>query len=145
MSDIFTVERIVGSRARGRKRQYLVKWEGYPSEENTWENEENIFCKELIAQYERTQKKKGTKAPKKAAKPPPPKAKLSRVVTNEWHDLVRKVLSVEKDKKTGGILVQLLFVNGEKGAIPAPQVHTYCPLHLIDYYEKNLVFNDDEG
>jgi len=31
------VERVVACRQRGRTRQYLVEWKGYPPEENTWE------------------------------------------------------------------------------------------------------------
>src|ERR1700761_7319276 len=33
----FEVEEILKSRKRGRGRQYLVKWKGYPNSENTWE------------------------------------------------------------------------------------------------------------
>jgi Chromo (CHRromatin Organisation MOdifier) domain len=34
---LWDVERIVAVRKRGRTRQYLVSWKGYPAEENTWE------------------------------------------------------------------------------------------------------------
>ena len=33
------IEKLVDVRTRQGTRQYLVKWEGYPSEENTWEAE----------------------------------------------------------------------------------------------------------
>lgn len=38
----YQVEAILDSRIRRRKTQYLVKWLGYPDEDNTWEPEENL-------------------------------------------------------------------------------------------------------
>ena len=38
----YQVEAIVDSRVRRRKTQYLVKWVGYPTEENTWEPEAHL-------------------------------------------------------------------------------------------------------
>jgi len=37
---------------------YLIKWEGYPDNENTWEPKENITSKNLIAQFEKNLKSK---------------------------------------------------------------------------------------
>lgn len=38
----FLVERLVRKRVRGKRVQYLVKWQGYPEDENTWEDEKDI-------------------------------------------------------------------------------------------------------
>ena len=38
----YEVEAIVGERTHYRKVQYLVKWAGFPSTDNTWEAAENI-------------------------------------------------------------------------------------------------------
>ena len=40
-------EKIVDSRKRKGKREYFVKWEGYPSDENTWEKAANLPVKLL--------------------------------------------------------------------------------------------------
>ena len=40
--DIYTVERIVAKKKVGQKTQYLVKWEGYCSDQNTWEPLQNL-------------------------------------------------------------------------------------------------------
>lgn len=36
--------------------EYLIKWEGYPEEESTWEKAQNISA-DLIADFEESQKK----------------------------------------------------------------------------------------
>jgi len=41
--NIFRVEKIVDRRTRNRRRQYLVKWAGYPDTANTWVNEVDLF------------------------------------------------------------------------------------------------------
>jgi hypothetical protein len=47
----FSVERIEGIRTRNGKREYLVKWEGYPSSENTWEPAESFASKEALKRW----------------------------------------------------------------------------------------------
>ena len=40
--------------------EYLVKWKDYPSSNNTWEPEKNIFAKSLIQTYENKQIEKSS-------------------------------------------------------------------------------------
>lgn len=59
----FVVERVVARRFNQKKRQfeYLLKWEGYPPEQNTWEPADNMSaCSHLIKQYEDTLVKNGS-------------------------------------------------------------------------------------
>lgn len=59
----FVVERVVARRFNQKKRQfeYLLKWEGYPPEQNTWEPAENMSaCAHLIKQYEDSLVKNGS-------------------------------------------------------------------------------------
>jgi hypothetical protein len=53
--DLFLVESLLGKRVRRIRRrkvvQYLVKWKGYPEEENTWADEADIH-EDLIRDYE---------------------------------------------------------------------------------------------
>lgn len=73
----FVVERVVARRFNQKKRQfeYLLKWEGYPPEQNTWEPADNMSaCSHLIKQYEDTLVKNGTPlAPGKRAGPGRPR------------------------------------------------------------------------
>ena len=41
--DIWTVERIVKSRTRRGKKEYLVKWAGYPESTNSWVLHQDLF------------------------------------------------------------------------------------------------------
>lgn len=38
----------------------MIKWEGYPSSQNTWETEENVFSEALIKDFEEREKSKAT-------------------------------------------------------------------------------------
>ena len=57
----YTVERILDHRvAKGRnaKRSFLVKWEGYPTSQATWEPERNVTEVSIDEYFERPLKKK---------------------------------------------------------------------------------------
>ena len=45
---VFRAEKILKSRRKKGKMQYLVKWFDFPMSESTWEPEENILEKRLI-------------------------------------------------------------------------------------------------
>ncbi|KAG9289686.1 hypothetical protein G9A89_014421 [Geosiphon pyriformis] len=49
--DIYTVEAICDHRAKRGVLEYLIKWEGFPEDQNTWEKRDNLFCESLIQQY----------------------------------------------------------------------------------------------
>ena len=49
----YTVERIINKRQNSDGTvQYRIKWCEYDESQNTWENVENIFCSNLIAEFE---------------------------------------------------------------------------------------------
>lgn len=47
----FKVERIIDDRAIKGRIQYKIRWQGYLSEDDTWENESTLDCTELIEEY----------------------------------------------------------------------------------------------
>lgn len=52
---LWTVERLLNHRKSRNKMEYLVKWEGFGEEHNTWEPDTNLLtCDELISAYWRS-------------------------------------------------------------------------------------------
>lgn len=70
----FMVEKVVARRFNQKKRvfEYLLKWEGYPPEQNTWEPADNMSaCVHLIKQYEETLMKNGSASTSAGKRPGP--------------------------------------------------------------------------
>ena len=51
----YHVERILASRRSGRQTEYLIKWEGYPNEDSSWEPRRSLNCPGLLAEFEQRQ------------------------------------------------------------------------------------------
>ena len=52
--DEYEVEEIRDLRKVGRQWKYLVKWQGWPESQNTWEPKENLTnCKSQVLEYHR--------------------------------------------------------------------------------------------
>lgn len=134
--NIFTVEKIVDSRILKGKKQYLIKWEGFENEENTWESAKDILCKELIDEFERS--KKQPSKPKKITK-----KKIDLDISNEWHEELSYVESVYRDEKSQSLMCDLVFQNGKKLSVEISKAHLKCPIRLLEYYEKNINFIDE--
>jgi len=51
----YEVEAIINHRRHGHRRQlqYLIKWKGYPSSDNTWEAAEDVHVEDLVKGYHR--------------------------------------------------------------------------------------------
>merc|ERR1712226_1156280 len=54
----YVVEKILDKRITAGKIQYLIRWEGYGEEENTWEPKENLDCADLMKKFEADWKEK---------------------------------------------------------------------------------------
>lgn len=59
-TDEYLVEELLDRRGTGAKREYLVKWRGYPRSESTWEPETELArrCSDLVAGFQPPPKKK---------------------------------------------------------------------------------------
>ena len=53
--ETYVVERILAQRQVKRRQEYLIKWEGYPSEESSWEPRSNLHCPDKLAEFEAQQ------------------------------------------------------------------------------------------
>lgn len=48
----YVVEQILDRKMKKGKYMYLVKWEGYNNDHNTWEPEKNLTnCKKILKQF----------------------------------------------------------------------------------------------
>ena len=47
----YKVEDIVADKTHRRIQQYLIKWKGYPSSENSWVNTKDLHAPELLKEY----------------------------------------------------------------------------------------------
>jgi chromobox protein 1 len=67
----FEIEKIVKSRQRGEETEFLIKWRGYPDDDNTWEPESNVNAVELLIAFkeEEERKKKRDSTPKARGRP----------------------------------------------------------------------------
>jgi flagellar biosynthesis GTPase FlhF len=83
----YIVEKVLDVKVEKGKRYYLIKWEGYSSEDNTWESEDNCDCKDLIEEFykNRNEKQKKTKKEK-----PITKEELVKVEEEEKNNKKRK-------------------------------------------------------
>lgn len=54
--DSYYVEEILDKRSIDGKKFYLLKWEGYPVEFNTWEPLENLNCRHLLNKFRKKRK-----------------------------------------------------------------------------------------
>lgn len=58
--DLFTVEKLIDVRTKYNKRQFLVRWDGYDSSEDTWEYVEELrkYVPDIVKDYEAQLKRK---------------------------------------------------------------------------------------
>ncbi|CAI2169003.1 14339_t:CDS:2 [Funneliformis geosporum] len=154
--------------------QFYLKWKGFPEEDNTWENESDIFAKELIEEYwerknEESKSKKEENFDKISKKlnmitnhqDKLRKRKLSESFIEEpdfslledypppsltnWEEAVDDVETVERDSEDNdAILVYLNWKNGHRTRHPASIANLMCPQKIIRFYEKNLKFKNLE-
>lgn len=58
VSQIYSVEKVIGKKVEGGKTFYLIKWLHYSWAHNSWEPKKNLLiCPELIEEYEQEHQK----------------------------------------------------------------------------------------
>jgi len=149
----FVVEKIIDSRVKGGKKEYFLKWKGFPDSENTWEPHDNLDCPELIAAYEEKAKKKKEDA-KKRRKDDDDGAKKKKKVVEDEENKPRgfdRALQPERiigATDSGGELMFLMKWkdSDEADLVPARQANIRCPQIVIAFYEERLTWHthDDE-
>ncbi|KAI9579164.1 hypothetical protein GQX74_014781 [Glossina fuscipes] len=128
-SQEYYVERVEGKRTINGRVEYLLKWAGYDSSENTWEPVENLNCPDLVADFEETA--------------------FENEFLDETEAESKQVL--EPLKILGVTLIQkrLIFLmqwKDEEGLsfLSAAEAYSKYPQIVIKFYEERVVWNSDE-
>ncbi|RVD92731.1 Heterochromatin-associated CHROMO domain protein [Tubulinosema ratisbonensis] len=157
--EVYNVEEILDSRNYLGKKQYYIKWEGYDHQHNTWEYEKDIFCKDLIQEYENKKKKlqdkkkeekkkeeKKSVQKKKIVKKEVPKEEIFSEKEDEDKEIVNKINKVKSVyQKEGVLFFQVEYLDGTTGVFSKEEAHAMFPLKVIHYYEENLSFHSEEN
>lgn len=150
----FVVEKIIDSRVKGGKKEYFLKWKGFPDSENTWEPSDNLDCPELISAYEDKAKKKKEEAKKRKKDDDDGTSKKKKKVVEDEENKPRgfdRGLQPERiigATDSGGELMFLMKWkdSDEADLVPARQANIRCPQIVIAFYEERLTWHthDDE-
>jgi len=133
----YSVEKVVDKRVGLKgKVEYLIKWEGYGDEDNTWEPKENLDCKELIEIYEKKKRKLGAGAGGETASK-----------KKKWDDDKPRGFdqNLEPERIIGatdvsGELMYLIKWEGSREAdlVPAKEANVKYPQTVIKFYEDRM-------
>ncbi|KAH7562953.1 reverse transcriptase [Bipolaris maydis] len=97
-NDEYMVEAVKDLRKIGRQWKYLVKWQGWPDSQNTWEPEGNLTnCKELIRAYHRQHPEKRGPGPQGKGSNQGTKDRRSQPVTSPDQPLVRIAMMQQQE------------------------------------------------
>merc|ERR1712126_632040 len=127
----YKVEKVLDKRkTKGGKLEFLIKWEGYPDEDNTWEPEENCDCKELIEEFHKNYQDKMYA-----------KKVIERPMGFDRGLEADRILDASTDS-SGDMLFYVKWKGTEKADfVLAKDVKSKYPQLVIEYYEKNLLWN----
>jgi len=158
----FVVEKVVDTRMRGGKREYLLKWKGYPDSENTWEPSENLDCPELIQAFEdKAKKDKEEKGKKRKIKESSGGDKDDEGTSTSSSSSKKKKVQEDEENKPRGFdrglqperiigatdsSGELMFLmkwkdSDEADLVPARQANVRCPQIVIAFYEERLTWH----
>lgn len=151
--DEYEVEEIVDKRIGSKGNiEYLLKWVGYPSSENTWESVENMDCQHLVKKFEeqrQSRQKNITTAPswKKSRQNTASAGTVGSprkpIIRNDWEDRVARIDTVTRTED-GKLLVWIEWTDGEISEESAEEANSRCPQKMIQFYESRLKFPGDK-
>jgi len=145
----YTVEKILDRRTQKGVVEYLIKWEGYSHEDNTWEPVDNLDCPDLIKEFEEERKRKAqAKEQSKGVK----RGRTSGAGDKSGKSRKDEVRGFERGLEPEKIIGatdangELFFLVKWKDSeiadlLPAKQCNVKCPQVVIQFYEERLTWH----
>lgn len=148
--EYFTIEKILDKKFCTSEKcwLYLIKWEDYPSEENTWEPQENLeSCPGVLEEFNKhwenslSSKRKSTNSPKPSKKPKPTQITKGCVRPQLGSDKPAKIIGCRVFQ--GKVFFALMFKQRENGELPIAGVYSkadlvkFAPALLANYLLDN--------
>jgi chromobox protein 1 len=143
MSTIYEVEAIRAVRTVKGKKEYFVKWEGYPESQNTWEPYSHLkSVKDMVREFEENLKRDKRDDPTEVADEE--KGDVSEFEDDDDDRIPHKILLVKKINnklhskvqwrvKTDGTIPDTKWVPNTIMTEKFPEI-------LIKYYEELIIF-----
>jgi chromobox protein 1 len=147
----YTVEKVVDKRiTKAGKVEYFLKWKGYGDEDNTWEPVENLDCEDLISEFERKLKEKGSKKKEEPTKrkstPSGGGGDKKKKADDDRPRGFDRNLDPERIIGATDSSGELMFLIKWKGSdeadlVPAREANVKCPQTVIKFYEERLTWH----
>jgi len=146
----FSVEKVIDKRVgRNGKTEYLLKWRGYGDEDNTWEPRDNLDCADLIDEFERVRKERGSKPRPGDKRKSGVQEKDKKRIKSDGGERPRgfeRRLDPERIVGATDSSGELMFLIKWKGSdeadlVPAREANTKIPQTVIKFYEERLTWH----
>jgi hypothetical protein len=144
--DEYIVEKVVDKRIIGGEIEYLIKWEGYDSSENTWEPPENLDnIGNLIQEFENRKKKKEINWKIEGSNARVLEFQGVDDLVNEIKDQIPERITTVKDHN-GEIYALVIWQPNSDGISPdscyikSSLLAEIYPKLLIEFYETKIKF-----
>ena len=118
----YEVEKILDHRWIKGKVQYLLKWKDLNESENSWEDEENLSCGNLVLEYIKKKFSFLTLIDQENFKPIPNGSNIKFIDSKIYFNRVLYFVEIK--------------LTGEKGILTSQEAKDKYPIELLEYLEK---------
>jgi hypothetical protein len=131
--DMFEVDEIIDDRIHHDRRQFLLRWKSFDSDEASWEYEDDMNCQELIDEY------KQEKAARELAKQKRiEEAKFGLVDSVERLLEVRPNLVIAAFRQSGVLYYRIACAGNQYRSVEADLLRKVAPKLICDFLENKI-------